>query len=301
MAASTFFEQQPSLQSLPQHDEAVLSLPQFLQQDAAPLSFFMYDLPSLLQQDMASWPEQQESLAPFACLLCRAHIFISFEFISLEPDEDILSQQGHFSFCVLVGWSVEGVGVASCAHETAVRARMRAKNVCFIDCNLLDEFGFAGGGPRKMLQTRRAWPQGNRLRLSRRELRRGVPCSAGKEAKHSELRLGCAALAKCSDSESLCARTNHVGAAVLLAWMLSPQERCRGLSGRSMDADHRMASWDDPSAPQAEVSSSGSGGRGSRNDCGHQAADLQFGKPSRQSQTTAVCSSRPREQRTAPR
>ncbi|MGE5055080.1 MAG: hypothetical protein ACM3WP_13045 [Acidobacteriota bacterium] len=75
---------------------AVLSLPQLLQQAAA-LSSFMHDVPSLLQQDIAFSPAQQEPLPPFACLPWRAHIFMSF-----ESDEAILSQQAHFCFSVLV-------------------------------------------------------------------------------------------------------------------------------------------------------------------------------------------------------
>jgi hypothetical protein len=67
-SCSTFFEQQPPAQFLPQHDEAVLSLPQSLQQAAAVFSSFMHDLPSLLQRDMAFSPAQQEPLPPFACL-----------------------------------------------------------------------------------------------------------------------------------------------------------------------------------------------------------------------------------------
>lgn len=66
MAASVFFEQQPSLQSFPQQLDAVLSLPQSLQHDAAALSSFMQDLPSLPQQDAASLRAQQS--LPFACL-----------------------------------------------------------------------------------------------------------------------------------------------------------------------------------------------------------------------------------------
>jgi hypothetical protein len=65
MAASVFFEQQPSLQSFPLQLDAVLSLPHSLQHEPAALASCM-QVPSFPQQDAASLPAQQSF--PFACL-----------------------------------------------------------------------------------------------------------------------------------------------------------------------------------------------------------------------------------------
>jgi hypothetical protein len=185
---------------------------------------------------------------------------------------------------------VEGAGVASCAHETAVRARMRANKVCFIIFKSPGRFGSAGLAREMCRRPVALGLQGNGLRLSRRELRCEAPWSTGKEEKYPEQRLGCAALAGGSDSDRLCARTYRRRASVLAAWMLSPQERSQGLSAHSTDADHRMAPWGPRSEAQTEVWTPSSGGRGSRNDFAH-LAGRQFGSRNCYPQTTRVHSS----------
>lgn len=68
MAACVLFPQQPALHAWPQHEDAVLSLPQSLQQDAAVLSPFMQDLLSLPQQAVVPVPSQQPSFPALAFL-----------------------------------------------------------------------------------------------------------------------------------------------------------------------------------------------------------------------------------------
>src|SRR5579864_492489 len=136
--------------------------------------------------------------------------------MSFESDEAILSQQAHFCFSVIVCGSLGAVGVASCAHETAVRARMRANSACFIIFSWMNS-ALRGVPAKCTVDLAYVGLQGSGLRRVRRELRCEAPYFAGKEEKYPEQRLRSAALAKGSYPERLCARTKPARATVSLA------------------------------------------------------------------------------------
>jgi hypothetical protein len=115
-------EQQPFPHSLPpQQDFAVLSFPQpSLQQPAAVLSSFMQDLASLPPlQDFISLPPQHEAMSFASPFPCRGQL-APFA-ILLQHDAFVLSAGAEF-------WveSEGAVWLEVCAHETTVKARIRA-------------------------------------------------------------------------------------------------------------------------------------------------------------------------------
>lgn len=110
----------------------MLSFPHSLQQEAV-LSLRMHDFASFPQQDLASLPEQHDAMSLLSelCIFCRAQQEPS----ALASDFAILSQQAHLLFSVgaVLCCGVEGaVGVAVCAHDATVRARMSANILCFM-------------------------------------------------------------------------------------------------------------------------------------------------------------------------
>src|ERR1700693_4491693 len=101
-----------------------------LQQDAAPLSFRLQDLASLLlQHDIVSFPEAI-SLLSFAFISwCAQQACVSF-----ASPAAILSQHEHFalSFATVLCCGAEGAWVAVWAQDITVRAKIRANVLNFM-------------------------------------------------------------------------------------------------------------------------------------------------------------------------